>query len=308
MSEVTRRLVLGTWGLAGSSVERGRPLGYGAVSEEEAHAILDVAWATGIRWADTAPSYGGGRGLRRLSTWQHSRGLRYACGLKCGRPIRQGVPFSDLSPHSMIAEVKASAIEVGSPRVVFVKDPPMEALEDGTVSALREILAARWPEARTGLATHLCELPERLLQDPPGVLQIEYSGVNWRRAAPVVARFAQAGWEVWAMQTLAYGWLARSEGEHREFGEDDFRATLSAHSCALLHLISSSFFQAMMPWTQAYPRSVVALAFVLSNPAVARVVIGPRHRRHLEDIAPVARLIEDAAFGRHVHALLNEAL
>jgi aryl-alcohol dehydrogenase-like predicted oxidoreductase len=63
------KLVLGTWGLAGPYGLPGRPMGYGQLDESTARDVLWSAWEAGIRWVDTAPSYGSGEGLRRVASW-----------------------------------------------------------------------------------------------------------------------------------------------------------------------------------------------------------------------------------------------
>src|SRR5262249_37605642 len=64
---VPEQLVLGggNFGGIGSAPEL---FGHGE-SEEEAFAIMDAAWASGIRWFDTADAYGGGRSERAIGRW-----------------------------------------------------------------------------------------------------------------------------------------------------------------------------------------------------------------------------------------------
>ncbi|OYX43078.1 MAG: pyridoxal 4-dehydrogenase [Rhodobacterales bacterium 32-67-9] len=69
----------------------GAPLGnlYRAISEAEAEAILDAAWAAGVRYFDTAPLYGFGLSETRLNRFL--RGKRrddYVLSTKVGRLLR----------------------------------------------------------------------------------------------------------------------------------------------------------------------------------------------------------------------------
>ncbi|NUT58403.1 MAG: hypothetical protein HOQ00_06095, partial [Agromyces sp.] len=65
-----------------TSAERLGPLGFGAapignlyrpVSDEDAAAALEAAWAGGIRYYDTAPHYGLGLSERRLGVFLRGR-------------------------------------------------------------------------------------------------------------------------------------------------------------------------------------------------------------------------------------------
>lgn len=64
------------------------PLGnlYKAVSDEEAHAVLDAAWETGCRYFDTAPLYGLGLSERRVGDFLKTKKREdYLISTKVGR-------------------------------------------------------------------------------------------------------------------------------------------------------------------------------------------------------------------------------
>ena len=44
------------------------------LTEDEAFALMDAAWAAGIDWFDTADAYGGGRSERAIGHWMAARG------------------------------------------------------------------------------------------------------------------------------------------------------------------------------------------------------------------------------------------
>jgi aryl-alcohol dehydrogenase-like predicted oxidoreductase len=39
------------------------------MTQDEAFALMDAAWAAGIDWFDTADAYGGGRSERAIGRW-----------------------------------------------------------------------------------------------------------------------------------------------------------------------------------------------------------------------------------------------
>jgi len=59
----------GNFGGVGSSPEF---FGHG-IAEDEAYAIMDRAWAEGIRWFDTGDAYGGGRSESWIGAWRATR-------------------------------------------------------------------------------------------------------------------------------------------------------------------------------------------------------------------------------------------
>ncbi|WP_342787178.1 aldo/keto reductase [Saccharothrix saharensis] len=79
---VVTRLGLGTAPLAGL---------YSAVTEDQAQAALEAAWATGVRYFDTAPHYGAGSAERRLGAFLASRPrAEFTVSTKVGRLLVPG--------------------------------------------------------------------------------------------------------------------------------------------------------------------------------------------------------------------------
>jgi D-threo-aldose 1-dehydrogenase len=71
------------------------PLGglYESVSDEQAHALVDRAWALGLRFFDTAPLYGSGLAERRLGAALRDRPREeYVLSTKVGRVLRPVAP------------------------------------------------------------------------------------------------------------------------------------------------------------------------------------------------------------------------
>jgi len=81
------------------------PLGnlYTAIEEPQARATVDAAWATGIRWFDTAPLYGHGLSERRVGAALRDRPRdEYVLATKVGRLLIHGddpdTIFADVPP------------------------------------------------------------------------------------------------------------------------------------------------------------------------------------------------------------------
>jgi D-threo-aldose 1-dehydrogenase len=84
------------------------PLGglYEAVSDEQAHATVDRAWALGLRFFDTAPLYGSGLAERRLGAALRGRPrAQFAVSTKVGRLLRPGAPAAVFKGAPALAPV-----------------------------------------------------------------------------------------------------------------------------------------------------------------------------------------------------------
>ncbi|MCC5789232.1 MAG: aldo/keto reductase [Opitutales bacterium] len=126
-------LGFGTRALGGSSEWSG-PTG------EEARRLLQRAYEGGIRFFDTAPSYGEGRAESLLGEWAHEVGREnLLIGTKVGlRRTSEGHYFSDLRPDSIYREVERSLRRLN-----------VEAVD---------LVQIHWPDPRTPLAESLAAL------------------------------------------------------------------------------------------------------------------------------------------------------
>ena len=83
---------LGNGGLTFTELGMGTaPLGnlYRAISDEDAHAILQCAWEAGVRYYDTAPLYGFGLSETRLNRFLRDKPRdEYVLSTKVGRLLR----------------------------------------------------------------------------------------------------------------------------------------------------------------------------------------------------------------------------
>lgn len=69
---------------------------YREATDAEAHAVLDAAWAAGVRYFDTAPHYGRGRSEQRLGAFLRTKKRNeYVISTKVGRVLSPGVPHEE---------------------------------------------------------------------------------------------------------------------------------------------------------------------------------------------------------------------
>lgn len=147
----------------------GAPLGnlFSAVSDAEARALVDAAWADGCRTFDTAPHYGHGLSERRLgdALRGHPRNA-YVLSSKVGRLLRPDanaaraqhsyvdiLPFNqawDFSAAGTRRSVEDSLQRLGLPRldVVYVHDPDAASHGERAPAVLRQLLDETLPTLR----------------------------------------------------------------------------------------------------------------------------------------------------------------
>lgn len=156
-----------------SEVEFGR-LGYGAanvgnlyhaMSEDEAHTVLEAAWENGIRYFDTAPHYGLGLSERRLGAFLSTKPREeFVVSTKVGRLLRPypegagsldtahdfAVPADlrrewDFSVDGVRRSLEESLERLGLERVdvVYLHDPERFDLQEGLHQGLPAAAALR---------------------------------------------------------------------------------------------------------------------------------------------------------------------
>lgn len=278
---LAERVVLGSWGISGAYTVSGAPNGYSDVPAEQCDAVLDAAWTAGLRWVDVAPGYGAGAGLRRIADWQRRTGRTWRAVVKPGRAVHADGPRSDVSFAGVTAELRD--IEAVLPAAgVLVKDPPEAAFTDGTLTALLPRLTGA--DRVVGIATHRHDLAARLGPPPvPGaVVQLEYHLLNRHVAVPTAARLTGAGWQVWAMQPLAYGFLGGRHDATTRFPADDWRSRIPAPVRATYAVATAGLASWLPAGVRSRPLADVAIAWCLADQNVARVVVGPRRAAHVE--------------------------
>lgn len=294
------RFALGTWGLAGSSTADAP--GYGDVSAEDAAGVLDAVAAAGVDWIDTAMAYGE-EALRRVARWQESVPNPCRIAVKVGRPTRDGRPTPDLRIESIVTELDAVEQIVGQASAILLKDPPESAIADGIVEATLTELGRVRPRAHVGLSTHVTR-PALPPTPTCRIAMIELNGVNWFSSCRTAHQLDTGGWEVWAMQPLAYGYLGRRRATD-EFPSHDWRHRLSLAQRRALQQRAAAFvhrLQLRFP-NESAPR--LSVAFCLAQRSVRRVVIGPKTAEQARVSLSALDLSRQADFVDAVNSLVR---
>ncbi len=115
-------------------------------TEEEALAILDVAWEMGINFFDTANAYGGGRSETYIGHWLKAKGARGRDQLilssKTFNPVGDGPNDWGLSRRHIMRQIEASLTRLGTDHLdlYLIHEPdPTTPLEE-TLRALDDLI------------------------------------------------------------------------------------------------------------------------------------------------------------------------
>jgi aryl-alcohol dehydrogenase-like predicted oxidoreductase len=288
---------LGAWGLGGAVrlPEVDEINTYGDVSDEEAQAVLEVAFDSGINLVDTAPWYGAGRSEERIG-----RALEGREGIivvsKVGEHIAEtGRTIRDFSPRGLLQQFDASRRRLGRDVIdvdLLHSPSPAEYGSGEGLDALHELKAAgkaRFVGVSVGADADLTRaFFERADVD---VLEVPLNLLLPEAAALLPVAQAR-GIGVIARVPLASGLLSGQITRDTVFGPDDRRRlwTRQYLESRLARVEQVAFLWADGQRTPAQ----AALQWVLSHAGVSTVIAGAtataevRENVAVPDLPPLA--------------------
>jgi aryl-alcohol dehydrogenase-like predicted oxidoreductase len=253
-------------------------------SEEEAFTLMDAAWAAGIRWFDTADAYGGGRSERFIGRWIRATGNRPRLTTKTFNPMEAGADRG-LGRDRVLRQIASSLERLGAERVdlYLVHEHDPETPLEETFAAFEELVEQGVVGSYGVSNFDGDELVRALATGRPGVVQNSYSLLERRDEEAVIPLCAERGLDYQAFGPLAGGWLTGKyrRGEAYPAGS---RMTLRPRPYeAFVHERTFRGLEALQAEAAARGTDVatLAMAWVLAQPAVSAVVIGPRRPEHL---------------------------
>jgi aryl-alcohol dehydrogenase-like predicted oxidoreductase len=251
--------------------------------EVDAFELMDAAWARGVRRFDTASSYGGGRSERTIGAWLRARrpdGLGLAS--KVFHPVYDG-DDGGLAPARIRRVVKESLEHLGVERVdvYLVHEPdPATPLAD-TLTALEELVRDGSIGA-IGVSNVDAEyLGEAITLAPIAVVQNEYSLLVRDSERDVLPLCADHGIEFQVFSPLAGGWLTGKYERGLQFPAGS-RMTLRPDPYA--GFVREEVFDSLEQLAQRGDPATLSLAWLLADPLVGAVVVGPRSVAQLEPV------------------------
>jgi aryl-alcohol dehydrogenase-like predicted oxidoreductase len=276
------RLVLGCGNFGGIG---SAPAFFGqGESEDQAFELMDTAWSLGLRTFDTADAYGGGRSEEWIGRWIATTGNRPAIVTKTFNPMEEGADRG-LSRARITRQLESSLDRLGVDSIdyylahEFDPDAPLQATV-ATFEGLRDIgLIKAWGVSNFDAA----QLRALYEHGRPSVVQNAYNLLERGDEAEVIPFCAQLNIAYVAFGPLAGGLLA---GRYRSAEDRPAGSRLSLRPEPYEKLLTDKTFDALERFSAAAEARGItpgelALAWLLAQPGVSSVVVGPRTQRHL---------------------------
>jgi 1-deoxyxylulose-5-phosphate synthase len=263
--------------------------------EQTAFALMDTAREHGITLFDTANSYGGGRSEEWIGRWLASRGARDDIVLTTKVRNRVGPNPEDegLSARHIRTQIEASLGRLRTDRVdlYLAHEPDPRVPVEETMAAFDELIRAG-KVRHAGLSNYSgAEVAEAVGAArqrgvaTPVNLQSGYSLLDRSAADDAFATCAEHGIAFTAYSPLAGGWLAGRYRAGEPYPEGS-RMTLRPEPYAQWQN-STTYRQIADLEGAARERGVtlsaLALAWVVTDPAVTAAIIVPRRPAQLAD-------------------------
>lgn len=255
-------------------------------SEEEAFALMDGAWERGLTAFDTADAYGGGRSETWIGGWMASRGRPPSLTTKVFHSVVGDPADRGLAPDRMRRQIDGSLARLGVDRVdtYMVHEPDPHTPVEETMRAMAELVEAGKIGQIGASNVGRAWLEEATAVVPVSVVQNSYSLLDREADAEVLPFCAEHGIAFTAFGPLAGGWLA---GKYRRGEPLPAGSRMTLRPEPYQHLESDDVYDGLERFEAAAGERGVgmpalAFAWLLSDPRVAGVVVGPRRPAHLE--------------------------
>ena len=270
-------------------------------SIEEAFAVMDAAWEAGITTFDTADAYGGGRSESFIGEWLRSRRPEgIVLETKTFNPMSEGGDHG-LAPARVRRQFESSLERLGVDRVALYLTHAWD--EDIPVAETAGVLDELVAEGKIGAygvsnvdGAHLLEA---VAAGAFGWVQNSYSLLDRDVELEVLPLCAEHGLGFTPFSPLAGGWLT---GKYRrdEAAPAGSRMTMRPEPYA--RLLVDEIYDRLERLAELGDPATLAFAWLLADPRVSGVVVGPRSPAHLAPaLAALAQPLSPAQ-----HAELSE--
>jgi aryl-alcohol dehydrogenase-like predicted oxidoreductase len=281
------RIILGcgNFGGIGSAPE----LFGGGESRDEAFAIMDAAWEAGIRTFDTADAYGGGRSETFIGEWLSAKDPsvrdELVLSTKTFNAMDAGAD-SGLAPSRVKRQLESSLRRLGVEHVdlylTHAWDPDVPIAE--TAGALDELVAAGSIGAYGLSNVDGAELREAVGAGAFGWVQNSYSLLDREVEQEILPLCAEHGLGFTPFSPLAGGWLT---GKYRRGEPPPPGSRMTVRPEPYAHFHAPAVFDQLEELgaraaEEGTTMAALAIAWLLANPLVTAVIVGPRRPAQLE--------------------------
>ncbi|HEX5246826.1 MAG TPA: aldo/keto reductase [Gaiellaceae bacterium] len=299
MTRAYSRLMLGcgNFGGVGSA-----PAFFGrGETKEEAFAIMDAAWEAGLTTFDTADAYGGGRSETWIGEWRRRTGHDPLVVTKTFNPMDEGEDHG-LGPARVRRQLVTSLGRLGVERVdlylMHAWDADVPIAE--TAGVLDE-LVAEGKIAAYGLSNvDGAQLREALACGAFAAVQNSYSLLDREAERELLPLCAERGVAFFAFSPLAGGWLT---GKYRRGAPAPAGSRMTMRPEPYEHLRDDAVYDRLERLEAMGDPATLALSWLLGDPRVTAVVVGPRRPEQLGPVLAASAAPGGAAETAELSAL-----
>jgi len=249
-------------------------------TKEEAFAVMDAAWEAGITTFDTADAYGGGRSETYIGAWLSSRkpdGI--VLSTKTFAPMDAGEDHG-LAPARVRRQIEGSLQRLGVERVdmylAHAWDDDVPIAE--TAGAFDELVAAGKIGAYGLSNVDGPNLRDALAAGSFGWVQNSYSLLDREPEEDVLPLVAERGLGFTPFSPLAGGWLT---GKYRRGEEAPAGSRMTMRPEPYERFRDAAVYDRLERLAEIGDPAALALGWLLAEPRVTAVIVGPRRPEHL---------------------------
>ncbi|MGH3171150.1 MAG: aldo/keto reductase [Trebonia sp.] len=261
------------------------------LTDDQAFALMDAAWESGLTHFDTADAYGGGRSERAIGRWIRSRGVLPRLTTKTFNPMAQGADHG-LDPGRIDRQLRSSLDRLGVAQVDLYLahefDPDVPLAE--TFGAFRAAQDSGLIGAYGVSNFDAAQLERAIEAGEPRAIQNSYSLFARQDEAALLPLCAERGIAYLAFSPLAGGWLT---GKYRRGAPYPAGSRMTQRPEPYQGFVNDATFGTLdrleaIAAGRGTSLAGLALAWLLAGDRVAQIVIGPGRPEHL---APAAEAL-----------------
>jgi 1-deoxyxylulose-5-phosphate synthase len=269
-------------------------------SREESFAIMDAAWQAGITTFDTADAYGGGLSETWIGEWLRTKGPEVrehvVLSTKTFNPMAEGEDHG-LAPARVRRQLESSMRRLGVDRVDMYLthdwDPNVPVAE--TLGVLGELVSEGKVGAVGASNVDGAQLRVALAVDLPlrfEWVQNAYSLLDREAERDILPLCSERGLGFTPFSPLAGGWLT---GKYRRGEPPPAGSRMTQRPEPYEHLRADRVYDGLerlerLAAERGTTSAALAIVWLLADPRVTAVIVGPRRPEHLEPALAALRL------------------
>lgn len=288
-------VTLGTWGLAGA---------YGPVDPSVFESVVRRAWERGVRSFDVSSAWGDGAAEKRLALALGSDiGDAVIIG-RFGHDRVDGRIMAQFDPSALVKGVEATLARIGRQHldVMLLHHPPAKVLASDFHAKATSYLEYNGVVRTWGVACTSLDDARLAIEHGARVVCLTHNLLMPEDVRGLRALLAEREVGLLTRSPLLYGLLAGEWDETKTFPEEDHRARRFTPEHLQRRLAALETYRFLIS-ERTPDLATAAFRFVLSEPTVSSVLIGPRSEAQLAHALDA--VAERPLFGPEDEAILR---